>query len=352
MRDGIEVAKEPPEVTSLLSGVVLMMALVSGAPTSAPSADALVRARASARGAHETVRVLAARRASMQSELDRLGTEIARLESQRVGPLNRGPLRADLRRSQALSSELGALSRQLATARSAEDASDRALLAALDARLAEARMHWAGAKTSEARRKAFAQISSIRSERDRVSARLPQADTPKLVTTGSEDPQTLRARADALLDEADRVRARLGQVRARIHELRAEADLQRRMSDFASDQSLFDEQDRRLRVVRTSSGGLEVDRGGATATASVPAPTSNPTTTATTTPVEQPTGATSPTPAIHGSDDRPRLGAPATLNGPPSDDLDALEQERQRLEQQVSQLEAKAQAARAAARAQ
>ena len=71
---------------------------------------------------------------------------------------------------------------------------------------------------------------------------------PPLSGTASDDPAELLEQADAVRDAEDKVRQRMEQLQTRIHELKDERDLDRRMNDFLGEESIFDEQDRRLRL--------------------------------------------------------------------------------------------------------
>ncbi len=113
-----------------------------------------------------------------------------------------------------------------------------------------------GAKDREARAKALARLTQLRSERDAAWARLPGAGRlPSVGEPDSDDPDELLAQADALRDSEDKVRQRLAAVRARVATLEKEAELDRRLGDFLGDEALFDEQDRRLRVQRDATTG-------------------------------------------------------------------------------------------------
>jgi len=62
----------------------------------------------------------------------------------------------------------------------------------------------------------------------------------------SDDPEELLERADALFDSEDKLRREERALEARIGELRSEQDIDRRMSDFLGEGTLFDEADRRI----------------------------------------------------------------------------------------------------------
>lgn len=102
-------------------------------------------------------------------------------------------------------------------------------------------------------------MRSVRGEREAVRAALPASQVPALEGAArGDDPEDLLAQADALRDTQDKVRQRLQALKARITEVREERDLDRRMNDFLGEESMFDDQDRRLRLRTTGDQGLQV----------------------------------------------------------------------------------------------
>src|SRR5690606_18016031 len=75
------------------------------------------------------------------------------------------------------------------------------------------------------------QMRGLRSESERLRAQLPPALMPTLPAeiVRSDDPEDLLAQADVLRDNEDRLKARLAELRTRLKQARAEADLSRRM---------------------------------------------------------------------------------------------------------------------------
>ena len=180
----------------------------------------------------------------------------------------------------------------------------------------------------------------------------------------SDDPEDLLEQADALRDSEDKVRQRLQALRTRITEVREERELDRRMSDFLGEESMFDEQDRRLRVrfdsstrsisVETSQrsgggffGSPQESLSGGYASAFPGCRRSagrrgggvtSPDTGGGTGPVE------SPPPVFRASDARPQVGtvrAQVLASGNP-EDLRGLESEAARLESLARELDSRA----------
>jgi hypothetical protein len=180
-----------------------------------------------------------------------------------------------------------------------------------------------------------------------------------------DDPEDLLEQADALRDSEDKVRQRLQALRARLTEVREERELERRMSDFLGEDSVFDEQDRRMRLrfdatskrieaeatPRTRSspfGGVAQDTpeftGGVTS-AEPPAvgggaPGNGPSTNPLPTP---PRGTETPR-YSSASDNRPQVGTvrAQALAGGDLEDVKGLEAEAARLETLARELDSRA----------
>lgn len=210
-----------------------------------------------------SVEALRQRSAAVKLELDELGAKIAAQKAQRSNAVLRsGTLDADLRRSQELSGALNGLSLELARAEANAARAEAALLETLNAEI-RAAQEAAVRAAPEQRRPLFDRVRSLRAEREALRPRLPAAGAAVgSVTASSEDPEDLLEQADALRDSDDKVRQRLRAVQARLRDAREERALDERMSSFLSDESLFDEQDRRLRVVNDGSGLRAANSGG------------------------------------------------------------------------------------------
>jgi hypothetical protein len=310
-------------------------------------ASALEASRVAATHAHDQVSALTHAQTDRRAELDALSQTIETLKAKRQHTAG-GELEADLRRSQALSDQLATLSKNLADASREAQAADLALLSSLNTALADQQRAWSPADKAS-RLRTLEAIRSLRAERETVRARLPRSALPSLVAAQTDDPTVLLEQADALRDSEDKVRRKLAELDGRIAQARNERELDRRMNELANDDSLFDEQDRQLRLSRAPDGVLSVDAPAGTPRAASATGPAVPATGPEDGPLTyggQPGGLNA-----HASDHQPQLGEPgASL--PLGDGLSSLEQERARLSQLAGALEAKARAAEEKARAQ
>jgi hypothetical protein len=325
----------------------LALALSLTLAAQALGASALDSSREQATGAHHQVEALSLEQSQRRAELDALSRRIEALKAARERTAG-AELEADLRRSQALSDALAALSRSLSQATRAAQVSDEALLGALNAALFDAQRAWPQADAA-GRTRILTTLRALRSERETVRARLPRTQAPTVAPAQTDDPTALLEQADALRDSEDKVRRQLAALEARISETRSERELDRRMNELAGEDSLFDEQDRQLRLTRGADGQLAVDapqapeRAGYTAS---PPPTTTPTSNGPGTVLD---GQPAPV-EVHATDHQPQLGgglAPLSAD----DELAALEAERAELTRRAAALEARAQAAEQKARA-
>jgi hypothetical protein len=217
-----------------------------------------------------------------------------------------------------------------------------------------------------ARQRIVAQMRALRAEREQTRVALPPSALPALESAkASEDPEDLLEQADALRDSEDKVRQRLRALEQRMAEVRDERDFDRRMNEFLGDESLFDEQDRRLRLRKPTSlrtaPVFQADDKGAAAGAQAEA-ANPPVSTTVGAPTEATTHApTSPTPVESGSNTpnvavtpgdikgtaatkggQPHLGSrtPASFGG--VTDLKVLETEQKRLKALADSLKSRA----------
>jgi hypothetical protein len=336
----------------------LLLCLLLGAPAWATSG--LDGPRAEARAARTQVRELRERQQSLRAQLNTLAGRIESLKAEQQGRLVAGPeLESALRHSQELSGQLTGLAQSLAGAEAEAERRNLTLHTALSEELSRVRAAWEATSDRTARAGLIARLRDLRAERDAVRAALPPSQAPALNPTGaSDDPEDLLEQADALRDSEDKVRQRLHALRARITEVREEHELDRRMSDFLGEDSLFDEQDRHMRLRRDSSdsairaeatppsrGGLfsgtprdvhAQPEGGASAP-SVPVTVPG-------TPDVGDGKGTPSTPPARASDSRPQVGtqrAQALASGD-LDNLRDLEAEAARLESFAHELDSRA----------
>ncbi|AKJ00878.1 hypothetical protein ATI61_112142 [Archangium gephyra] len=231
----------------------LLLCLCLGTPVWAASGvDTL---RLEARTARTQVRDLRDRQQVLRAELNTLAGRIEQLKAEQKGRLVAGPeLETALRQSQELSGQLSGLAQSLSGAETEAERRNLALHSALSEELARVRAAWDATSEREARSKLIARMRDLRTERDALRSTLPASHEPALDRReSSDDPEDLLEQADVLRDSEDKVRQRLQALRGRITELREERELDRRMSDFLGEESMFDEQDRHMRLRFNSS---------------------------------------------------------------------------------------------------
>ncbi|WP_164007761.1 TetR family transcriptional regulator [Pyxidicoccus trucidator] len=238
----------------------LLLCLLLAAPAWGASGLDTVRGRAQT--ARTEVRTLRGQQQALREELNGLAARIEALKAERQGRLTAGTeLESALRRSQELSGSLTGLAQSVAAAEGESERSHLALHTALSEELSRLRTAWDGTTDRDQRAKLLESMRTVRAEREAVRAALPASRVPALdrAAPGGDDPEDLLEQADTLRDTEDKVRERLKALRGRITEVREERDLDRRMSDFLGEESMFDEQDRRLRL-RVSGDRVQVDR--------------------------------------------------------------------------------------------
>ncbi|MBZ4400173.1 TetR family transcriptional regulator [Myxococcus faecalis] len=246
--------------------LVLALCLLVGVP--AWAASGLEAARARAQVARTEARALRTQQQTLRDELQGVAERIEALKARAQGRLTTGTeLETALRRSQELSGSLTQLAQAVSTAEGESERAHVALHQALSEELGRLMTAWDKTVDRAQRATLLEVMRTTRTERDSVRLALPASKVPTLdrTTTGGDDPEDLLEQADTLRDAEDKVRERLKLMRARITEAREERDLDRRMSDFLGEESMFDEQDRRLRLRMSSDRSLRVepsDRGG------------------------------------------------------------------------------------------
>ena len=234
--------------TALLVGCLLLAFPAFGAG----SLDAM---RAASRQTREQVSALKAEQLQKRNELSVLSSRIETLKGQSKGRLlPGGELDSALKSSQELSSSLTDLAQQLSTRESELEAANLALLDGLSGELTRLRADF-DRQSDRAKRKALIdQMRKLRVERDALRATLPASKLPTLDTVKpSDDPEELLEQADLLRDNEEKLAKELRALEARIAERREEVELDRRVQRFLGEESMFDDQDRRLRVQRTTT---------------------------------------------------------------------------------------------------
>ena len=230
-----------------IAAAVLMLA-------STAQAAGLPQLRTEVAQADGKVATVRAQRVELQKSLDAVARQIEELKAAKAGKLfGNAELDDLLKKSQAISS-------QMTDALKAENEAEEVLRGGqakmvneLDSELSRLRARWDAAKTREERAGLVGQLKSLRAERDSLRSAMPATLVPHVSDRPTDDPEELLERADALLDAEDKLRREEAVLTKRIEELRAERDLERRMNEFMSEDSLFDEHDRRFSVTRSSN---------------------------------------------------------------------------------------------------
>jgi chromosome segregation ATPase len=235
------------------------------------AASGLDAARGDASAARAKVVGIRERQSSLRQQMNQLAARIEALKTQQHGALlPGGELETSLRRSQELSGLLSDAARELSSAEADAQKTNLTLLATVSKSLDEAKARWEHASRDE-RRELVARMRALRIEREQVRAQLPAAAVPPLSGSVSDDPAEMLEQADAMRDAEDKVRQRMKLLETRIHELKDERDLDRRMSDFLGEESIFDEQDRRLRLHSDEQDFSSGRSGGINAAPGTPA---------------------------------------------------------------------------------
>ncbi len=325
--------------------------------------------RSSARAALDQASAVRSEQFQKRQQLNQVSTRIEALKAQAKGKLLPGSeLDAALKQSQELSERLTGLAQTMSARESELETANLALLGALNDQLTRLRADFDRQTDRNARAQTLKQFRALRAEREQVRAALPAAKIPALEALKfSDDPSELLEQADAVRDNEDKVRRELKALEGRIAEARAERELDGRVRQFLGEESLFDDQDRRLRVrrdVTEQTPGVKASAGG---TASDPSATGRQTTTTAGPPVDSLNafGAQSPAPGgtspktneattdsftgpagethkvTSGSDARPTVGGQRIAGGD-DDDLEELQVQRLKLQDLATQLKARA----------
>ena len=317
---------------------VLAIAAFSGEPT--PGASELDRRRADASEAFQRLSELRTEEIAARQQLEALAAEIAKTKAQakaRLLPTRQLP--DLLRRSQQLSTKVTELAGAIASQEVELQRRNEQLLDALSQQISRSRRDWDGSKTTEEKRGLVRTMRSLRAEQERIRAMLPSRPAPSFnATPTSEVPEDLLEQADAARDAQDKAKQQLASVEARISDAREQRDLERRMGDFLSDQSLFDERDRRFRAQGGTADNASPGVGPRTGLDNPPSPTGQP---------SQSVGGSAWSDVVRR--DPASLQNQAASQG--EEPLESLLRERRRLEALAGQLELQAKALEDRARA-
>ncbi len=316
--------------------------------------------RSSAKAAREQAIVVRSEQMQKRQQLNQLSSRIEALKAEAKGKLlPGGQLDAALKQSQELSGALTGLAQTMSARDSELESANLALLQALSGQLTQLRADFDRQSDRGSRQKILAQFKALRAEREQVRAALPAAKVPALEALRfSEDPVELLEQADAMRDNEDKVRRELRVLDGRIAEARSERELDGRVRQFLGEESLFDDQDRRLRVRRETSepaarGGAQSDpsqknNARDTAGTAPPAeftlgtPGANAANDSRNEQAKPPTVNPNPgTKVSAGTDARPNVGAQRIAGGD-DDDLEELEVQRLKLQGLAGELRARA----------
>jgi hypothetical protein len=232
-----------------LRAALLAVVLLASQGWAASGVEAM---RGTASGLRAQVSSLRAEQLSRRNELSTVSSRVEALKAQSKGALLPGSeLDQSLKRSQELSGTLTELAQRLSARESELEAANLALLEALSGELTRVRAEFDRQTNRDVRRGLIDQLRKLRTEREAVRAALPAARLPTLDTLKpSDDPEELLEQADLLRDNEEKVRRELKALEARITQRREEVELDRRVQRFMGEESMFDDQDRRLRVQR------------------------------------------------------------------------------------------------------
>lgn len=232
-----------------LRAALLCLTLFASQAWSATGVEAM---RANSAGLRAQVSQLRGEQLSKRNELSTVSGRIEALKSQSKGALLPGSeLDQALKRSQELSGSLTDLAQKLSTREAELESANLSLLDGLSAELTRLRAEFDRQTDRAARKTLIDQMRRLRAERESVRAALPAAKLPTLdALKPTDDPEELLEQADLLRDNEEKVRRELKALDARITQRRDEVELDRRVQRFMGEESMFDDQDRRLRLQR------------------------------------------------------------------------------------------------------
>ncbi len=335
---------------------------------------ARVAARSGSGGAGSAVSQTRGNQLKSEAELNALGSRIEELKSQAKGKLLPGSeLDAALKRSQELSGVLTEMAQSLSTKQAELESANVALLTELSNALTSLKGQFDRQTDRDGRRALIAKMRTLRQERESIRAALPAARLPALeAVKPSDDPEDLLEQADLVKDNEDKVRRELKVLEKRIAEAKEERDLDGRVRQFLGEDALFDDQDRRLHVQKTtdqpgtgltdsaaaprtmspqfSAGGQSSDKNSAQFPPPVTSPSTGPTPTTDGTQGAPPAGGFDPaapggTPTVRvstGTDSRPAIGGQGVAGHGDDDDLEDLEIQRAKLKGLAEELKVRA----------
>jgi hypothetical protein len=315
-------------------------------------------ARTSARAARSAVVELKTKQMAQRTELSLLAAKIESLKAQSKGTLfSQTELDAALKDSQVLSSSLTGLASEVVTLETASETAHAKLVETLSVELNGLRVAFEKQNDPTKRKELISKMRSLRQERESARTLLSPVDAASFAALvsvkGSEDPEELLEQADLLKDNEDKLRRELVVVELRIKTRREEAELDKRMQRFVGEESMFDDQDRRLRVTQTTSndalnpvaatvpGGKQATEADGFLGTLAGSPQPNNDSRATLPPPVGGRPDSSGLTVRSGSDARPQVGGGISVSTG-DDELDDLEVQRLKIKSLAEQLKAKA----------
>jgi prefoldin subunit 5 len=328
---------------------LLSLCLLSVPAWAAGQVDAL---RAQTKSLQEQVTSLRHEQLSRRNELSQLSARIETLKAEKKGALlGGGELDRALKQSQELSGSLTELAGRMSSREAELETAELALVDSLSASLSDLRARYDRLTDRGQRREVLEQMKALKSERERLRAALPAAKLPTLAVKPSDDPEELLEQADLLRDNEEKVRRELKALKTRQAEARQERELDRRVRGFLGEESMFDDQDRRLRLERQSLSSTPASPTAGTTGGTGTAPSSlgaqaggadsnaNGKTADT-----APGGDYSGLRITTANDARPQVGGPRTISSGDEDSSDDFEVERLKMEELAKELHEKADA--------
>ena len=239
----------------------LLLVLLTGPALAEP----LEGARTRFETAHQRVETLESEQARLRASHEALVAEIGRLKATEralLPGIMGGRLDQLLKEAHDLAERLEEQDRRVADAERQAMAERDRLVAALDVALANLNGQLARADGPAApRREAFEHMKALVGERSRLLADLAPADRQRVELPPVGDgasPDELRALADEATDNAERVRSQLGALEGRLQALQLRRRVLRAAAAFERDASLFAEDERTRRLVRSDQPAVSV----------------------------------------------------------------------------------------------
>jgi hypothetical protein len=321
---------------SMKLGLVVLIALLS-LPTWGN--ERLLTLRASAREAQEKSAQLRAEQLRRRNALSQL---TSRIEAVKATSKTGTELEKALRQSQELSRGLSDLAQQIHAAQAALDSSSTTLLAALGDELVQLRAQFDSQPDRAIRKTLIENMKRLRVERDALRQAMPGSPPPVLgQSSPTDDPEELLQQADFVRDQHEKLERELAALDARLAERHQEVELDRRVQRFLSEESMFDDVDRRLRVQRSIPRDALPQATSSDNSAAAPQSAGSESAPGSATPFSGQEADATPR-VTSGTDARIQMGSVNRLSNSVERDILALEAERNRIKTVTEQLKKRA----------